>query len=53
MNGAVAVLLMGIVTAGSNGSTAKEAMQELSAVEAKRTALIEQSDLRLVSDRAG
>jgi len=39
--------------AGSNRSTAKEAMHELAAAEAKRAALIGQIDLRLVSDRDG
>jgi hypothetical protein len=46
---AVAAVLAGIVTAGSNRSTAIEATHELTAAEAKRTALIEQIDLRLVS----
>jgi len=49
---AVAAVLGGIVAAGSNRSTAKEAQDELTAVEAKRAALIGQLDLRLVSDRA-
>jgi len=48
---AVAALLGGIVAAGSNHSTAKEATRELTAAEAKRTALIGQIDLRLVSER--
>ena len=50
---AVAAVLGGIVTAGSNHSTAKEATHELTAFEAKRSALIGQIDLRLVSDRDG
>jgi hypothetical protein len=50
---AVAAVLGGIVAAGSNHSTAKEAMHELIAAEAKRTALIGQIDLRLVSNRDG
>ena len=50
---AVAVVLGGIVAAGSNRSTAIEATHELTAVEAKRAALIEQIDLRLVSHRDG
>jgi hypothetical protein len=53
MAAAVAAMLGGIVAAGSNRSTAKEAAHELTATEAKRTALIEQSDLRLVSDSDG
>jgi hypothetical protein len=48
---AMAAVLGGIVVAGSNFSTAKEATRELTAAEAKRTALIEQMDLRLVPDR--
>ena len=51
MAAAVAAVLGGIVAAGSNYSTAKEAQHELTAAEAKRTALIEHIDLRLVSDR--
>jgi hypothetical protein len=45
---AVTAVLGGIVAAGSNYSTAKEAMHELTIAEAKRTALIGQIDLRLV-----
>jgi hypothetical protein len=48
---AVTAVLGGIVAAGSNRSTAKEAMYELTLAEAKRTALIGQIDLRLVPDR--
>jgi hypothetical protein len=48
---AVTAVLGGIVAAGSNHSTAKEAMHELTVAEAKRTTLIGQIDLRLVSDR--
>jgi hypothetical protein len=48
---AMAAMLGGIVVAGSNHSTAKEATRELTAAEAKRTALIEQLDLRLVPGR--
>jgi len=47
---AVAAVLGGIVAAGSSHSTAKEATHELSAAEAKRTAVIGQIELRLVSD---
>jgi hypothetical protein len=50
---AVAAVLGGIVAAGSSHSTAKEATHELTAAEAKRTALIGQIDLRLVSGRDG
>ena len=50
---AIAAVLGGIVAAGSNRSTAKEAVHELTTVEAKRKALIEQIDLRLVPDREG
>ena len=50
---AMAAVLGGIVVAGSNHSTAKEATRELTAAEAKRTALIEQIDLRVVSDYDG
>jgi hypothetical protein len=45
---AVAAVLGGIVVAGSNGSTAKEAAKELAAAEAKRAALIGMIDLRLI-----
>jgi hypothetical protein len=50
---AAAAVLGGIVAAGSNRSTAIEAAHELTAAEAKRAALIEQIDLRLVSNRDG
>ena len=53
MAGAVAAVLAGIVAAGSNRSTEKEATHELAAGEAKRAAFIGQIDLRLVSDRDG
>jgi hypothetical protein len=48
---AVAVVLGGIVAAGSNHSTAKEALHELAAAEAERKALIGQIELRLVAER--
>ena len=48
---AVAAVLGGIVVAGSNRSTAKEAANELITLERQRSALIEKLDLRLVSDR--
>jgi hypothetical protein len=50
---AMAAVLGGIVVAGSNRSTAQEANGELTAAEARRTALIDQADLRLVPDRDG
>ena len=50
---AVAAVLGGIVAAGSSHSTAKEATHELTAAEAKRTALIGHIDLRLVSNGDG
>jgi len=53
MSLAVTAVLGGIVAAGSNRSTAKEAVHELTTAEAKRKALIEQIDLRLVPDREG
>jgi hypothetical protein len=48
---AVAAVLGGIVTAGSNRSTANEATMELMATRARRAELISQLDLRVVSDR--
>ena len=48
---AVAAVLGVVVAAGSNRSTAKEAVHELTAAETKRKALIEQVDLRFVPDR--
>jgi hypothetical protein len=48
---AVAAVLGGIVAAGSSYSTAKEARHELTAADAKRTALIGEIDLQLVSGR--
>jgi hypothetical protein len=48
---AVAAVLGGIVAAGSNRSTAKEALRELTVLEAKRATLIGQLDLRMVPDR--
>jgi hypothetical protein len=50
---AVAAVLGGIVAAGSNRSTAKEATHELAATEAQRATLIGQMNLRLVPDRDG
>jgi hypothetical protein len=48
---AAAAVLGGIVAAGSNRSTAKEATMELIATQARRAELINQLDLRVVSDR--
>src|SRR5579862_1311255 len=48
---AMAALLGGIVMWGSNGSTAKEAENELAAAEANRKALIGMIDLRVVAER--
>jgi hypothetical protein len=50
---AVAAVLGGIVAAGSNRSTAKEATHELATAEAQRATLIGQMNLRLVPDRDG
>jgi hypothetical protein len=47
--GSVASLLDGVVVWGSNSSTAKEAAKEIATVEAKRAALIEQINPRVVS----
>jgi outer membrane murein-binding lipoprotein Lpp len=48
---AAAAVLGGIVVAGSNRSTQKEAALELTAIEAQRAGLIGQLDLRLVPDQ--
>ena len=48
---AVTAVLGGIVAAGSNRSTAKEATHELAAAEAQRATLIGQMNLRLVPNR--
>ena len=53
MTVAIAAVLIGIVAAGSNHSTAREAKNELTALEAMRPTLIGQLELRLVSDRDG
>jgi hypothetical protein len=50
---AAAAVLGGIVAAGSNRSTAKEAAREISALEARRATLIGQLNLRIVPDRDG
>jgi len=51
MTAGVAALLGGIVAAGSNASTAKEAANEMAVAEANRAALIGQIDLRVVAER--
>jgi hypothetical protein len=47
---AMAAVLVGIVVAGANGSTAREATEQMSSAEAKRSALIGQMELQLVSE---
>lgn len=49
--GGAAAVLGGIVMFGSNNSTAKEAADELTALEAARSALIAELDLHLVAER--
>ena len=49
MTAAIVAVLGGIVLLGSNRSTAQEAAAELDSVEARRTVLIGQIDLRVVS----
>jgi hypothetical protein len=48
--GAMAAGLGGVVTLGSNSSTAKEAAAELAQAEAARAALIGQIELRVVAN---
>jgi hypothetical protein len=48
---ALAALLGGVVLAGSNASTAKEAAEELAKAEASRAALIGLIDLRVIAER--
>ena len=48
MAAAMAALLGGIVAWGSNGSTAKEAADQMAAAEAQRAALIGELDLHTV-----
>jgi hypothetical protein len=50
---ATTAVLGGIVIAGSNRSTAKEAAQQLAAAEATRAELIGQLDLHLIRDHEG
>ena len=49
MGAAIAAVLGGIVLAGSNGSTAREAAAQLATAEASRAALIGLIELRTVS----
>ena len=51
MAAAMAALLGGIVVWGSNGSTAKEAADQLAAAESRRATLIGELDLHLVASR--
>jgi len=46
-----AAVLGGIVVAGSNRSTSKEAAHEITAAEARRATLIAQLDLRQIPDQ--
>ena len=48
MAAAMAATLVGIVTWGSNGSTAKEAADQLAAAESQRAALISELDLHTI-----
>ncbi len=52
MAGSIAAVLCGIIVAGSNGSTAKEAAAQRDAAEAERAALIGAIELRVVGDEA-
>ena len=52
LSGAFAAVLGGIVLLGSNGSTAREATDEMAQIEAERSALIGSMGLRVVSERA-
>jgi len=51
MMASVAAMLLGIVVWGSNGSTERQAADELAKAEANRAALIGLIDLRLVAER--
>jgi hypothetical protein len=48
---AIAALIGGFVVWGSNGSTAKEAADQLAKAEANRAALIGLIDLRVIAER--
>jgi uncharacterized membrane protein len=51
MGGAIAAVLGGIVLLGSNSSTAREAGNELAAIEAQRAKMIGMMHLRVVGGR--
>ena len=51
MAAAMVAVLGGIVVWGSNGSTAKEAADQMAAAESRRAALIGELDLHLVASR--
>ena len=50
--GSIAAMLGGIVLLGSNVSTLRETTAAMAAAEARRSALIDAIDLRVVSDNA-
>ena len=52
LTGAMAAGLGGVVTLGSNNSTAKEAAAQLAEAEAERAALIGSIDLRVIENPA-
>jgi hypothetical protein len=52
LTASTAAVLGGIVVAGSNGSTAKEAAGQLAEAAANRAAIIGTMQLRIVGDRA-
>jgi hypothetical protein len=48
--GAIAVVLGGVVSLGSNVSTLQQTVAEMAAAEARRSLLIDRIDLRLIGD---
>ena len=52
LTAAIAALLGGVVTLGSNSSTAKEAAEELAEAAAERAELIGSIELHIVGDRS-